>query len=191
MFGGTWSLRSLASRARPMFLQRLLLAFYYRSLERKGSWISHRAVFDGIPCFPHGYLGVFVSAGARIGVDCVIYQHVTIGSNTLLDSGGFGAPHIGDRCVLGAGAKVIGRVVVGTNVRVGANTVVTKDVPDNSVVVSGDQKIITKERALDNRFYHRYRGAWRAYSGGQWASVTDADVLRRLEQEFGDSRPSC
>lgn len=91
--------------------------------------------------------------GGTIGKDCVIFQQVTIGSNTLADSKNQGAPTIGDNVYIGAGAKIIGNVHIGNNVRIGANTTVTKDIPDNSTVVNGDIKIITSDKPKNNKFF--------------------------------------
>ena len=63
--------------------------------------------------FPHGLNGIFISNGAIIGKNCVIFHQVTIGSNTLEDSKNFGAPVIGDNCYIGCGAKIIGKVKIG------------------------------------------------------------------------------
>ncbi len=103
------------------------------------------------PCFPHGVLGVFISNGAKLGRDCVIFQQVTIGSNTLSDSVGAGAPTLGDRVYIGAGAKIIGNITIGDNCRIGANAVVYQDMPPNSVAVCAPTRIIQKE-CLDNRY---------------------------------------
>lgn len=85
--------------------------------------------------FPHNLHGIFISGEAVIGKNVVIFQNVTIGSNTLIDSKGFGAPIIGDNCYIGAGAAIIGKVIVGDNVRIGANMIVYTDVPSNSLVI--------------------------------------------------------
>lgn len=105
-----------------------------------------------MPTFPHGVNGIFISLGAIIGKGCVIFHHVTIGSNTLADSKGHGAPIIGDNVYIGAGAKIIGGVTIGNHVRIGANCVVTKDVPDNTTVVAAPVRYITKSEPMDNRF---------------------------------------
>ena len=57
--------------------------------------------------FPHGLNGIWISSGAKIGEDCVIFHQVTIGSNTLKDTKGRGSPTIGDNVYIGTGAKVI------------------------------------------------------------------------------------
>jgi len=94
---------------------------------------------------PHGLFGIYISHGAKIGNGCVIFNNVTIGSNTLSDSKGFGAPVVGNNVYIGAGAKIIGNVKIGDNVRIGANCVVTKDVPNNSTVVMEHPRIIKKK----------------------------------------------
>ncbi len=102
--------------------------------------------------FPHGLSGVFISNGAKIGDGCVVFQQVTIGSNALEDSKMKGSPVIGKNCYIGVGAKIIGAVKVGDNVRIGANTVVAKDVPDNATVVGAKTRIIEHEFSRDNSF---------------------------------------
>lgn len=109
-------------------------------------------LFGGDPVFPHGPYGIFISGKARIGKGCVIFHQVTIGSNTLPDSKGKGAPTIGDNVFIGAGAKVIGNVKVGNNVRIGANCVIAKDVPDNTTVVCATERYITHEQPKMNQF---------------------------------------
>lgn len=102
---------------------------------------------------PHGFAGIHISAGATIGQGCVIFQHVVIGSNLLLDSKSQGFPVIGENVFLGAGSMVIGNVRIGNNVRIGANCVVTKDVPDNCLVVGAKAVVIQRDEPMDNRFF--------------------------------------
>ena len=68
---------------------------------------------------------------------------------------------------IGCGAKIIGKITVGNNVRIGANAVVTKDVPDNCVVV-GNNHIIHKEEPLNNKFYYLNDGEWYYYNNGRY-----------------------
>ena len=144
------------------------LAYSVRQLIQN-SGIALNSKFLGRPVFPHGIHGIFVSGEAEIGKDCVIFQQVTIGSNRLIDSRGFGAPKIGNNCYIGAGAKIIGNVVIGDNCRIGANTVVTKDVPDNSTVVSGEMRIIPHQGILDTRYCTiNQNGQWVAYENGKF-----------------------
>ena len=103
--------------------------------------------------FPHGINGIFISKGAKVGENCVIFHQVTIGSNTLKDSKRNGSPIIGDNVYIGTGAKIIGNVKVGNNCRIGANCVVVKDIPDNTTVVLGENRLIQHKQERDNRFY--------------------------------------
>jgi serine O-acetyltransferase len=75
---------------------------------------------------------IFLHGAATIGDDCMIRQGVTIGNDGLDDP--LGAPTIGSRVQIGAGAKILGRIKIGNDVTIGANSVVLTDVPDNVVV---------------------------------------------------------
>jgi len=114
-----------------------------------GSSIALKAEIRGCPVFPHNIKGIFISGGAVIGGKCTIYQQVTIGSNAVQTSPMFGAPSIGDNCIIGAGAKIIGRVHIGNNVRIGANAVVVIDVPDNATVILPPMRIIMKDSSTN------------------------------------------
>jgi serine O-acetyltransferase len=124
---------------------------------RIGSSIGYNAKFDEDPYFPHGARSIFISGGAHIGKHSIIFHEVTIGSNTIPTSAGYGCPDIGDNCYIGAGAKVIGKVKIGNNVRIGAGAIVVKDVPDNSIVVAQPVRIISKKN-IDNTFYSYKEG---------------------------------
>jgi serine O-acetyltransferase len=77
--------------------------------------------------------GCIVIHGATIiGDDCLIRHGVTLGNTGSDDA--TGAPRIGNRVQMGAGAKVLGNVTVGNNVIIGANAVVVRDVPADTVV---------------------------------------------------------
>lgn len=83
--------------------------------------------------------GIVVAPQSRVGEDCVFYQQVTLGINghKSLDAG----PQVGNRVSLGAGSKIIGPVRIGDDVEIGANAVVTKDVPSGSTVVGFNRLI--------------------------------------------------
>lgn len=182
--GGIWALKERCQTSRSRAVRWLSNLVYTKALQAKGSWISVYAQFETMPLFPHGIYGVFISGGAIIGRNCVIFQHVTIGSNTLIDSSGFGAPVLGDNCYIGAGAKIIGRVTLGRNVRVSANALVVRDVPDNSVVKAGKQRVVTREHPQNNRFYQKYKGQWRYFDNGKWFLSADSHELELLESRF-------
>lgn len=106
--------------------------------------------------------------GATIGNNCVIFQQVTIGSNTLNHTRSYGAPIIGDNVYIGAGAKVVGCSVVGNNCRIGANVVVSEDIPENCTVVSEKARVIKHDSKLDNRFFCNKNGRRVYFNKGDW-----------------------
>lgn len=179
LFGSVWKLREKCQEGQPAWLAKIARTVYQLYQYENNSSIAWNARIAGEPCFPHGMKSIFVSGGARIGVNAVIFQQVTIGSNTLSDAKRVGSPQIGDNCYIGAGAKIIGGIRIGNNVRIGANAVVYRDVPDNAVVVSGEQITMVREKPMDNRFY-TYHGRYVYYDQGRWFPVTDKVVLANL-----------
>ncbi|HEX8571652.1 MAG TPA: serine O-acetyltransferase EpsC [Allosphingosinicella sp.] len=82
----------------------------------------------------HGF--VVIGETARIGDGVTIYQQVTLGgTNPSSGEGGNRHPTIGDHVIIGSGAQVLGPIKVGDRARIGANAVVTKDVPDGATMV--------------------------------------------------------
>jgi len=75
---------------------------------------------------------IIISGDAQFGDDCRIRNGVTVGLKRTSERG---SPVIGNRVDIGTGAKVLGAITVGDDVAIGANAVVTKDVPANSVAV--------------------------------------------------------
>ena len=75
--------------------------------------------------------GVVINQNSIIGKNCNISHQVTLGVANRGSRKGY--PVIGDNVYVGPGAKIIGNVHIGNNVAIGANCVVTKDMPDNSV----------------------------------------------------------
>ena len=121
-------------------------------------------IFTGIEIHPaakigkrvfidHG-LGVVIGETAEINNDVTLYHGVTLGGLTPDNGiGGKRHPTIGIGSVIGAGAQVLGPIKIGENVRIGANTVVTKDVPSNSRVVGMPTRIIEpKDTIINNKF---------------------------------------
>ncbi|HLS63337.1 MAG TPA: serine O-acetyltransferase EpsC [Ruania sp.] len=80
----------------------------------------------------HG-MGVVIGETAEIGDDVLMFHGSTLGGRSM--SRGKRHPTVGDRVVIGAGAKVLGPITIGSDVQIGANAVVVKDVPDEAVVV--------------------------------------------------------
>ena len=105
-----------------------------------GTDLGRGAEFATPPHLPHGLNGIVVSNFAKIGKNCRIHQQVTIATKRI--NGKYVSATIGDNCYLGAKATVLGGVTIGNRVKVGANAVVTKDVPDNCIVAGVPAKII-------------------------------------------------
>lgn len=87
----------------------------------------------------HG-TGVVIGETAEIGDNVILYQGVTLGGIHLESEKRH--PTLGSNIVVGAGAKLLGPIILGDNVKVGANSVVTKDIPPNSIVVGVPGRII-------------------------------------------------
>ena len=85
--------------------------------------------------------GIVISGDAVFGDDCTLRNGVTVG---LRNKGVRGAPHLGDRVDIGAGAKLIGPIHIGNDVAIGANAVVLTDVPANSLAVGIPARILPR-----------------------------------------------
>lgn len=101
-----------------------------------GTGFGWGAEFKTPPILPHYLNGIIVSYYAKIGSNCTINQQVTIAEDNEK------AAVIGDNVFIGTGAKILGNVHIGNNVRIGANAVVVKDVPDNCTVVGIPARIV-------------------------------------------------
>ncbi len=110
------------------------ISISYRTQIGSGMYIGH-------------FGGIIVNQNAVIGKNCNISHQVTLGKANRGARKGY--PIIGDNVYIGPGAKIIGHVSIGNNVAIGANCVVTKDIPDNSVVVGVPGKIISSEGSAD------------------------------------------
>lgn len=86
--------------------------------------------------------GIVIGETAEVGDDVTIYHGVTLGG-TGVDLGKR-HPTIGDRVIIGAGAKILGPIKVGDDSRIGANAVVVKEVPTSSVVVGVPGQVVTR-----------------------------------------------
>lgn len=148
-----WRHREKYARARTALGRKWHSIRCQRICQLNGASIPMQAAFAGRPAFPHGLAGVMISRDARLGRDCVIFQQVTIGSNTLADAKRPGSPTLGDRVYIGAGAKIVGAVTLGDDVRVGANCVVFEDVPANATVVLPRPRVILRDDPPDNAFH--------------------------------------
>lgn len=89
----------------------------------------------------HG-MGVVIGETTEIGENCLLYQGVTLGGTG--KEKGKRHPTLGNNVVVGAGAKILGPIKIGNGVKIGANSVVLKSIPDYAIVVGVPGRIIKK-----------------------------------------------
>ncbi len=106
--------------------------------------ISNRACIGNGFMVRHGH-GLYIGGTTRIGNNCDVGQNVTLGGNySKVDEEGNAYPQLGNNVSIGAGAQILGPVKIGSNSIVGANSVVTRDVPEG-VIVQGIPAYILKK----------------------------------------------
>ena len=132
------SIRKLDSRA----IRKPLLVFWFVS--KKLVEIIFSIHISGAaelgPGFYIGHFDCFINA--KTGRNVSVSQGVTLGH---AGGGKKGVPIIGDNVYFGAGSKAIGPVKIGSNVKIGANAVVVKDIPDNSTAVGIPARVVVKD----------------------------------------------
>jgi serine O-acetyltransferase len=119
-----------------------------RFISYLGRWLTGIEIHPGATIgrrffIDHG-MGVVIGETAEIGEDCTLYHGVTLGGTSL--SKGKRHPTLGNNVVVGAGAKVLGPIVLGEGARVGSNAVVVKDVPDFDTVVGVPGRVVNTQK---------------------------------------------
>ena len=134
----------------PLLPLRLFFWLVYRVLRLSyrlfnlDLWAGRRGAHIGAGfCLIHP-ANVYIGRGVKIGTNCKLFHEVTLGTGHLP-----GTPTLGDNVDVFVGARVLGGVHIGSNSMVGANCVVLKDVPPDSVVMTAPTKTIP--RALSPR----------------------------------------
>jgi len=131
-----------------------------------GATIGRRFFID------HG-MGVVIGETAEIGDDVMLYQGVTLGGTSTRRVKRH--PTLGDRVVVGAGAKVIGAIEVGENARIGAGSVVVTNVPSNATVVGVPGHIVA--------FHDDSNGAIQRLPDPEWDRLNELDSkVRELNE---------
>jgi serine O-acetyltransferase len=138
-----------------LWIYRIAHWLWTRNFKLLGRWVSQAGRgLTGIEIHPgakigpgffidHG-MGVVIGETAEIGANVTLYHGVTLGGTTL--SKGKRHPTLEDNVVVGTGAKVLGAITIGANSRIGANAVVVKPVPPNSVVVGVPGQIVKRSK---------------------------------------------
>lgn len=103
-----------------------------------GAKIGRRFFID------HG-MGVVIGETAEIGDDCTLYHGVTLGGTSW--KSGKRHPTLANGVVVGAGAKILGPLIIGENARVGSNSVVVRDVPEGVTVVGIPGRVVSGAKA--------------------------------------------
>ncbi len=139
---GNWLFR------RPKWFYFLLMPFnLYLQHRMKAKWgimIAEAADIGGGFVVMHQG-GIFIPWNLVAGKNLTIHHDVTFGSTYGARKG---TPVLGDDVTVAPGAKILGKIHVGNNVKIGPNVVLTKDVPDNSVVQAGEARIFNPSPAI-------------------------------------------
>lgn len=137
-----------------LVFHRLAHAIWRRGFTTLARWISHVGrFFTGIEIHPaarlgpglfidHG-MGVVIGETTELGENVTLLQGVTLGGTSLKREKRH--PTLGDNVVVGAGAAVLGAITIGANSRIGAGSVVVRDVPPNAVVVGVPGRVTYKD----------------------------------------------
>lgn len=111
---------------------RNLLKIYFKGLSKSLGFTIPINVFGKGLNIAH-YGTIVVNKKCKVGENCRLHVCVNIGSNP----GESGAPIIGDNCYIGPGAKIYGSIVLGSDIKIGANSVVNKSFIENQVTIVG------------------------------------------------------
>ncbi len=134
-----------------MLFYRMSHALWRRKFYFFGRFLSHIGRFlTGIEIHPgakigHGFfidhgMGVVIGETAEIGENCTLYHGVTLGGTSWAKEKRH--PTLGNNVIIGSGAKVLGPFKVGDDSKIGSNSVVVKEVPDNSTVVGVPGRVV-------------------------------------------------
>ncbi len=114
----------------------------------------HPAARIGKNLFIDHATGVVIGETAEIGDDVTLYHGVTLGGTST--SRGKRHPTLGDRVIVGAGAKLLGPIVIGDDARIGSNAVVLKDVPEAATAVGVPAQIVRCRNKKAEKCFEAY-----------------------------------
>lgn len=148
-YPGVWAL--IFHRPAHIFY-RLHLKLIARLISQLARWLTgveiHPGAKIGRRCFIDHGMAVVIGETTEIGDDVTIYQGVTLGGTG--KHKGKRHPTIGDRVIISSGAKVLGPFKVGNDVKIGAGSVVLKEVPDGCTVVGIPGSIVKRPQEQNN-----------------------------------------
>ena len=136
------------------FLWRYKLRWLARFISTLARWITgieiHPGAVIGRRFFIDHGMGVVIGETAIIGDDCMLYHGVTLGGTTWDKVKRH--PTLKNGVVIGAGAKILGPITLGNNVRVGSNSVVVRSIDDNETVVGIPGRIVRQKTEDEDSF---------------------------------------
>ena len=135
-------------------LWRYKLYWLARFISTLARWITgieiHPGAVIGRRFFIDHGMGVVIGETAEIGDDCMMYHGVTLGGTSWDKVKRH--PTLKDGVIIGAGAKILGPITLGKNVRVGSNSVVVRSIDDNCTVVGIPGRVLNKKVSDDDQF---------------------------------------
>ena len=135
-------------------LWRYKLYWLARFISTLARWITgieiHPGAVIGRRFFIDHGMGVVIGETSEIGDDCMMYHGVTLGGTSWDKVKRH--PTLKDGVIIGAGAKILGPITLGKNVRVGSNSVVVRSVDDNCTVVGIPGRVLKKKVSDDDQF---------------------------------------
>jgi serine O-acetyltransferase len=166
------------------FLWRYRLYWLARFISTFARWVTgieiHPGAVIGRRFFIDHGMGVVIGETAIIGDDCMLYHGVTLGGTTWDKVKRH--PTLKNGVVIGAGAKILGPITLGENVRVGSNSVVVRSIDDNETVVGIPGRIVRK-KAEDGDSFDSYAANSSGTSNDPTIQAVNSLIERLSEME--------
>ena len=166
------------------FLWRYKLRWLARFISTLARWITgieiHPGAVIGRRFFIDHGMGVVIGETAIIGDDCMLYHGVTLGGTTWDKVKRH--PTLKNGVVIGAGAKILGPITLGNNVRVGSNSVVVRSIDDNETVVGIPGRIV-RQKTEDEDSFDSYAAKASGISNDPTLQAVNSLINRLSEME--------
>ena len=166
------------------FLWRYKLRWLARFISTLARWITgieiHPGAVIGRRFFIDHGMGVVIGETAIIGDDCMLYHGVTLGGTTWDKVKRH--PTLKNGVVIGAGAKILGPITLGNNVRVGSNSVVVRSIDDNETVVGIPGRIV-RQKTEDGDSFDSYAAKASGISNDPTLLAVNSLIDRLSEME--------